>query len=198
MFWQLFCIFLFFFSVSPAFSTALNAKPGCPDHCGDLLVPYPFGVGSDCSLNPHFNINCNTSKAYLSIIDKQVVEINETYIRVKYPNLAAVCYEGGNATYRDNARVNLSGTPYTLSHKNRLTAIGCDDAVVQSDSNGGCLAFCGEGYETGYCPVNATSPGNGCCHATINKGNYTLYNILYSLGSMVVVSFFYFETFHGS
>ena len=38
-------------------------KPGCNSQCGDLIVPYPFGVGNDskCYIDEGFRIYCNTS-----------------------------------------------------------------------------------------------------------------------------------------
>ncbi|KAI3795028.1 hypothetical protein L1987_37672 [Smallanthus sonchifolius] len=38
-----------------------TAKPSCPTHCGNVTVPYPFGIGTDCSLDRIFNLNCNYS-----------------------------------------------------------------------------------------------------------------------------------------
>lgn len=115
-----------FLLLPPLVYSGLVAKHGCPDRCGDLSIPYPFGVGSGCSLDPSFNISCDTStsppKAYITIIDKEVVEINDTYVRVKYPNyMASACY--GLSDFKTySMAVNLSGTPYTL--------ISCDDMVV--------------------------------------------------------------------
>ncbi|GJZ30105.1 zinc finger, CCHC-type containing protein [Tanacetum coccineum] len=39
------------------------AKLGCNSRCGNLIVPYPFGVGdnSECYINEGFGIYCNTS-----------------------------------------------------------------------------------------------------------------------------------------
>ena len=34
------------------------AKPGCPSQCGDVSVPYPFGIGAGCSLDEWFEIVC--------------------------------------------------------------------------------------------------------------------------------------------
>ncbi|KAH6781372.1 hypothetical protein C2S51_006665 [Perilla frutescens var. frutescens] len=186
---QLILIFLFVsLLLPPALSTGLIAKPECQDQCGKLKVPYPFGVGSDCSLNSSFTISCNNStnppKAYLSTINIEVIEINETYIRVKYPILSSVCYDlssgtGMNVTaaasYTHSTPVNLSGTPYTLSMRNRLTTLGCDDVVLQSNGSwvsGGCSAICADKNDTGgvgYCPYNETSLGNGCCQALISE-----------------------------
>ncbi|KAG6418309.1 hypothetical protein SASPL_120512 [Salvia splendens] len=174
------CTILYFIFLLrlPAIYGGPVTKPGCPNMCGNLAISYPFGIGSNCSFDPSFTIRCNTStdppKAYLSIIDKQLIEINETYIRVKYPNLVSVCYESEGDSYKDSSvSVNLTGTLYSLSmYKNRLIAIGCDDAVLQSNgtyNNGGCSAFCEEhiNTQTGYCPFDPTSIGSGCCQSQI-------------------------------
>ncbi|XP_047979565.1 wall-associated receptor kinase 3-like [Salvia hispanica] len=166
------------------------AKHGCLDRCGNLSIPYPFGVGSDCSLDPSFNISCITStstdppKAYITILDKEVIEINETYVRVKYPSfVATTCYDGLREYEKHGAPLNLSGTQYTLSSENWLTAIGCDDMVLGTEQPNGslvgsssCASFCSESNHTGgegYCPDNGfwSVLGNGCCRAPINGGS---------------------------
>ncbi|XP_047939147.1 wall-associated receptor kinase 2-like [Salvia hispanica] len=174
----IFILCLIFLIRLPEISCGPVAKPGCPNMCGNLPISYPFGIGSNCSFDPSFTVSCNTTteppKAYLSIIDKQLIEINETYIRVKYPNLVSVCYESEGDSYKDSSvSVNLTGTLYSLSmYTNRLTAIGCDDTVLQSNgtyNNGGCSAFCEEDIstQTGYCPFDPTSIGSGCCQSQI-------------------------------
>ncbi|KAH6781377.1 hypothetical protein C2S51_006670 [Perilla frutescens var. frutescens] len=186
-------------------------EPGCLDRCGNLSIPYPFGVGSDCSLDPSFNISCNTftdpPKAYLTIIDKEVIEINQTYVRVKYPNyLALACYgsseyEGGsNVTaepYRYSMAVNLSGTQYTLSGENLLTTIGCDDMVVgierpnRRSVGGSCASVCTDMIDTGgvaTCQDNSnwSMLGNGCCQTYISPGTTILRAQLTDLSGTLV------------
>ncbi|XP_047940211.1 wall-associated receptor kinase 5-like isoform X2 [Salvia hispanica] len=167
---QLISVFLLF---SPLFSAALHAKPGCLDRCGDLLIPYPFGVGQKCSLNPYFNIKCDTStyppRAYLSVMKKEVIEFNQTYIRLKNPYMISACYDlsAGSTGNQHGMSVNLSGTPYMFSYVNVVTAIGCDDMVVLSNRSsilGGCSAFCVDKNVTngvGNCRFN------GCCQQDI-------------------------------
>ncbi|XP_047942302.1 wall-associated receptor kinase-like 10 isoform X2 [Salvia hispanica] len=148
-------------------SAALHAKPGCLDRCGDLLIPYPFGVGPNCNLNPYFDINCDSStnppKAYLSILKKQVIEFNQTYIRLQNPYMISACYDEDLSTHNQHSMsVNLSGTPYILSSENVLTVIGCDDMVLQSNGSstlGGCSAFCAD-KSAGFGDCHF----NGCCH----------------------------------
>ncbi|KAL6198511.1 hypothetical protein ACLB2K_028300 [Fragaria x ananassa] len=38
-----------------------QSLPGCPGQCGNLTVPYPFGIGEGCYLRERFNITCNES-----------------------------------------------------------------------------------------------------------------------------------------
>lgn len=179
-------ISLMFLLLPPLVSTGLVTKPGCRDRCGNLSIPYPFGVGPGCSLDPSFDVSCDAStgspRAYITIINKEVVEINETYVRVKYPNyVASACYDlSGFQTY--GAAVNLSGTQYTLSGENWLTAIGCDDMVAGTKQVGGtavsssCAALCAERNNTGgtgYCPDNGlwSVLGNGCCRGPVDGGS---------------------------
>ncbi|KAL1542927.1 wall-associated receptor kinase-like 8 [Salvia divinorum] len=190
---------LFPTSISAA---GLVAKHGCPDRCGNLSIPYPFGVGPGCYLDPSFNISCITStdppKAYITILDKEVIEINETYVRVKYPSfVASACYDGLREFEKYDAPVNLSGTQYTLSSENWLTAIGCDSMVMGTDQPNGslvgssCASFCSERNHTGgvgHCPDNGfwSVLGNGCCRAPITGGSSFLKAELTDLGGELV------------
>ncbi|KAL0354644.1 UNVERIFIED_CONTAM: Wall-associated receptor kinase-like 8 [Sesamum radiatum] len=159
-------------------------RPGCPTHCGNLEIPFPFGLGSNCSIDsPNFDIICNTSfnppKAYIPINMLEVVEISREQIRVKSPVSGRVCY---NLTPLDDLEppfsynLSFSSTPYTLSDANELTAFGCDDlatVVVPGGAEyaGGCLAYCpdGDGFSR-----NGSCPGHGCCHAAIPNGTKVL------------------------
>lgn len=64
-------------------------KPGCKSKCGDLTVPYPFGIGlgSGCSMYPWFDINCNTSfnppKPFSSTTSLEVMKITYSQVRIK-------------------------------------------------------------------------------------------------------------------
>ncbi|KAG8388354.1 hypothetical protein BUALT_Bualt02G0117100 [Buddleja alternifolia] len=164
-------------------------KPGCQTQCGNLAIPFPFGIVSNCSMDPSFHIHCNTStnppKAYLFNTSFEVTDIYGSQIWVKYPNLLAVsCYDSlGNKTVSSNISIDLSSTQYTVAENNWLTAIGCDDLVtiqgrnVESSFGGGCLSFCSNSNDSesggnGVCPDNGNGylPGNGCCRTTIPRG----------------------------
>ncbi|KAL2473593.1 Wall-associated receptor kinase-like 8 [Forsythia ovata] len=190
-------IFLFFTvlavaAVAPPPSNALEyTKPGCERKCGNLEIPYPFGIGSKCSQNRYFNINCNTSfnppKPYLHNVSDvleanlsyfEVVNISEAQIYVKNSKaqVAMACYGEGldNKTQDYSTTINLFDSPYTFSDANQATTIGCSDfAMVQQSSlpinatnGGGCATYCSDYYihvGVGSCL------GTGCCRTSLSK-----------------------------
>lgn len=183
---QLSLLHLTFLLLSPPSSSGSIAKQGCPDRCGTLSIPYPFGVGSGCSMERSFEINCNASydppKPFLSVLNAEIIGINPTNIRINYPNLAL-------SSYGQDARIltviyRLSPTRYTFSDENWLTAIGCDDmAAVTGQANrsfsGGCVSYCRSRDDSGgvaSCPddSNGFGLGTGCCRTPIPKGIYFL------------------------
>jgi hypothetical protein len=62
-------LMLIIFPVKVASSSATPSEPalslpGCPDKCGDVTIPYPFGIGDGCaaiSFNPSFAVTCNST-----------------------------------------------------------------------------------------------------------------------------------------
>ncbi|XP_042012515.1 wall-associated receptor kinase-like 8 isoform X2 [Salvia splendens] len=191
-------IIFFLVALDPlASSPSPTHKPGCPARCGNMMIPYPFGVGSGCSLGSSFNITCNTSttppKPYLNIsgVNLEVVEIGSddpTRIRIWYPYLLyGVCYDltSGNVTWEDGSYIDLSETQYTLSENNWQTTIGCDDFGTASTYRGreeyrdACVGYCSisaNRSNVGVCPNNgySNSVGEGCCRVPIAKGTQLL------------------------
>ncbi|RAL52063.1 hypothetical protein DM860_016561 [Cuscuta australis] len=168
---------------TPATTTTGITKPGCPQKCGNLTVPYPFGVGlgSGCALNPSFEINCDKSSSTNNpptplIWNLKVYDISDSEVRVS-TSVSAKCYAPtgallGQFLYRTNLG---QSSPYTFSDKNKFTVIGCDDAAVLSGSN----PLTGKTFDKG-CPVACAKPeavhrgtcdgSAGCCQFSIPKG----------------------------
>lgn len=159
------------------------AKPGCQTHCGDLKVPFPFGIISNgtedrnCSLNGGFGITCNTStnppKAFIKHGNIQIFNISDEELRVKNV-MAEKCYNQSGFNYRDfYAYSNLSGTSYTFSDANVFTVVGCDDrgSIYQAEDDylpKGCSTTCHNAKEVreGECL------GTGCCQVSVNVFKY--------------------------
>ena len=189
-------IFIFLILPPSLLSATLHAKPGCLDRCGDLLIPYPFGVGENCSLNPYFDINCDSStdppKAYLSIMKKQVIEFDQSYIRLLNPYTISACYDEDLSTEdKHSMSVNFSGTPYMLPYGNVLTAIGCDDMMLQSNESavlGGCSAFCPGKSDAGFGDCHF----NGCCHQKLGYGNCQNSKVNILRINYIICSYFFY------
>ncbi|KAJ8445825.1 hypothetical protein Cgig2_027906 [Carnegiea gigantea] len=126
--------------------TAPNTtKPGCPRKCGNITVPYPFGVGlgAGCSSNNWYDILCmesssssndnsttttttTTTKAFLPWAARnvfsdtivEIVDISETHIRVKN-QVAYLCFNANTSIFAPvTTSVYLSlfqGSPYSVS-----------------------------------------------------------------------------------
>ena len=46
----------------------LMAKPNCTSMCGNHEIPYPFGIGGGSYMNRSFEIVCNGSGAFLTVL----------------------------------------------------------------------------------------------------------------------------------
>ncbi|KAF9611094.1 hypothetical protein IFM89_026987 [Coptis chinensis] len=176
-------LFLLMFTCATALDRS-ESKPGCQPTCGNITIPYPFGIGEKCSIAKWANITCNTTfnppRPFYSNLE--VVQFSQTEIRVKSPFIASRCYLQSGAL--DVARppatssLTLLNTPYTFSSiKNKIIVIGCDtlglvDGTMghggSADFNysGGCISLCRrtEDVTEGVCS------GIGCCETTIPKG----------------------------
>lgn len=162
------------------------AKPGCQTKCGNLTVPYPFGIGVDsgCSIDHFFAINCNESfdppKAFLSSKEIQVLGIYDTKVLVK-STVAYNCYDQSRSTtFQVNYTMDFSGTPFWISNENKLNVVGCDDVTLLSldfddfdNSNyiSSCVAICNKTQDLS----NGSCSGIGCCQSSIPEGLQSVY-----------------------
>ncbi|KAJ9545581.1 hypothetical protein OSB04_025288 [Centaurea solstitialis] len=158
------------------------AKPGCPSRCGDVIVPYPFGMGIDtnCSIGHGFDVYCNNStnppKASFSEADYISIRvISDSTVRISN-NVASKCYfQNGTVSSGFKIWENFTVRPYTFSEVNKFTVIGCNDyAWLTSETESryvstGCATRCltEKDVEGDQCS------GNGCCQSSIPKSiNY--------------------------
>ncbi|KAL4291309.1 hypothetical protein GQ457_14G018550 [Hibiscus cannabinus] len=121
---------------------ASAAKPGCKESCGNNRVPYPFGIGLNCSLNSWFEVSCNeTSTPPTILLERTKMEVLNfslnsrdydsrlEFHRVKAPAVYVNC----SATEASQG-VNLKDSPFFFSEfRNRIVA--CTGGQVLSPNN---------------------------------------------------------------
>ncbi|XP_021802309.1 wall-associated receptor kinase 2-like, partial [Prunus avium] len=163
---------------------AAQPRPGCLTQCGNLTVPFPFGMEVGCYKDDKFFINCSSSTnpptAYLMQGNLPVTDISleEGEIQVKQ-FVARDCYD------KQGVRTNsldpqLWVSPYTISStKNKFVAVGCDTYALFKGYGAdeerfftGCMSLCDslDSAEKDSCS------GIGCCQTSIPSGlkNQTL------------------------
>ncbi|CAA3005692.1 wall-associated receptor kinase 2-like [Olea europaea subsp. europaea] len=185
--------------VAKTINNSTIALPGCPTKCGNVSVPYPFGIGLDagCSIGPWYDINCSKSfnppKPFLSRTNGEIIDISETKIRVKSNGIAYRCYNQTGGITREFPTVyGIDETsPFSFSNENKFIVVGCDDvsymAKVATDNLiSSCAAICSKSSDLS----DGSCSGIGCCQNSIPKGLKNYINFLNSYGNHTKVSSF--------
>ncbi|KAL6198497.1 hypothetical protein ACLB2K_028286 [Fragaria x ananassa] len=155
------------------------ALPNCPDKCGNITVPYPFGMAEGCYRSNSFFVNCSQATdpptAYLSkngniiltnisIADGEVQILN---------TIARDCYSAsGLRTVRNSPVLQLKSTYIISDTKNKFIAVGCDTYAIfkgfrgSDESVTGCMSVCNslDNVDQNSCS------GIGCCQTNIPSG----------------------------
>ncbi|CAN6373135.1 unnamed protein product [Urochloa humidicola] len=187
--------------LTPLVATAGMADgSNCTRSCGDIDIPYPFGVEPGCYHAAGFNLTCKNQekppKLFLGngTVEVQVLEIliPDSRIRINSRRVE-LHFDSANATANGTWGGGIpQGGPYVLSETagNSLVVVGCG---VQVDLRAGkqdfLLSTC-----TAVCPTvdlreqdggtlgsllrgrNGSCSGIGCCDTNIALG-YSVYNL---------------------
>ncbi|KAI3723174.1 hypothetical protein L2E82_34585 [Cichorium intybus] len=143
-------------------------KPGCTEMCGNVSIPYPFGIGPNCSLNKWYNVDCNSSSPYLSALknlsllgvdlDEQMVLVNVT--------MTPGCQKP-LLTSSEILNVDLGDSPFLFSKShNKFIVKGCGSAVVLSHGTvlTGCSTLCLH-HSVNY--IKKSCSGINCCQTEV-------------------------------
>lgn len=168
-----------------------QVKPGCQDKCGNVSVPYPFGIGNGCFLNENFNVTCNNDTdngVILNTCGTPLLEINLSLgeARVQSP-VAKYCNYTNIIGYTTDYIVFSVGTSFKISDtKNKFTSIGCATLAYLTVDKGkhtyssACGSFC---YDEGSIDDDdsvADCSDIGCCQTAI-PGNLDLFYLQFSI-----------------
>ncbi|XP_047306507.1 putative wall-associated receptor kinase-like 16 [Impatiens glandulifera] len=147
-------------------------QPGCLDRCGNISIPYPFGVSKGCFIGSSFLVKCNktTNKLFLGNIEILDISILGELRILSW--IGRDCYKNKISIDRQNPRLRVRKF-YVSSLKNKFVAFGCDThAVITTSSNTGqrhdatgCMSLCNNISDI----TDGICSGIGCCEASIPK-----------------------------
>uniref|UniRef100_A0A453PX44 Protein kinase domain-containing protein n=1 Tax=Aegilops tauschii subsp. strangulata TaxID=200361 RepID=A0A453PX44_AEGTS len=161
---------------------ATGRRSNCTTHCGNISIPYPFGVEPGCYHESGFNLTCNQSysppQLFLGDGTVQVLDIDlpNGTVRINSKPLEILYGDNGKVsrrTWRAGGLGYAADGPYFVAGagRNNLVALGCNvQAILLGEDNtlvSSCYPFC---PTTGGYMDTDTCSGIGCCQATILEG----------------------------
>ncbi|KAI3670337.1 hypothetical protein L1987_87928 [Smallanthus sonchifolius] len=152
---QCFTILILILSRTKAASQVAQALPGCPDKCGNVTIPYPFGIQKGCYLSEAYQVNCTTLKVSNTSFKLLDISLDDGLMHGLLP-MAHHCYNSTGHLNQSQPNIRLSRFQIS-STINLLTTVGCSTRADLMDSDGkhditGCIS-----------KTNCTSLTDGSC-----------------------------------
>lgn len=154
-------------------ATANISLPGCKNKCGQVEVPYPYGINKGCYLNETFQVICNksTHSAYVPWLEAEIdaISVSDHLVRVTVDNSFFVMAfnKSGESPYGHSFYFYANDDHFSVStSRNKFVAVGCDFYAYMVDNEkmkflGGCASLCNR---TDIAPsVRSSCSGIHCC-----------------------------------
>nr|XP_043619725.1 wall-associated receptor kinase 2-like [Erigeron canadensis] len=133
----------------------------CERSCGNVSIPFPFGLTERCSYDSSFLVTCESGGPKIVLFYENIDIVNINTNTSELEAMAIVAYDCSNSSYSATFETNGS---FSISKKNRLFAVGCN--ISGDTDNTSCDSVCNyDSMRNGSCLA-----GNGCCEAKLPKG----------------------------
>ncbi|KAG8057866.1 hypothetical protein GUJ93_ZPchr0002g23230 [Zizania palustris] len=160
------------------------AKPGCQETCGNLTIPYPFGIGirPDCYYgHGGFDVSCEGNRTFMhnSSSNMEVYNINLLGGQARVNTfIASKCSYSNNSIKHVLVSTSTDGFFTISSSANKFTAVGCNTLAFlggynQHNTGAGCFSMCLDMQSVGN---GSQCSGMGCCQTSIAP-NLTAFNV---------------------
>ncbi|KAF8781090.1 hypothetical protein HU200_001065 [Digitaria exilis] len=147
---------------------------GCQSKCGNVDIPYPFGIGDQCAIHHGFDINCKavdgTERPFKGPFEVTKISVADAKAWMKM-NISWRCY--GQTDTRNMREYmlmqNFINTPFRFSETdNKIFVLGCYTTGYMTTLSYvlGCFSTC---YSEREPPRNGSCSGAGCCKVDLPK-----------------------------
>ncbi|XP_022005264.1 wall-associated receptor kinase-like 6 isoform X1 [Helianthus annuus] len=147
-------------------------KKGCQERCGEVGIPFPFGIGEHCALDKRYVVDCNSSIPYLSAfknMEVMNVSLEQQTITVNASMNLDFQKQVINSSEILPSTIDFddSGSPFLFSRlHNIFVVVGCGNAVI-TDVEGATVTGCTTTCTNDTFVDLKNCCGIGCCQATI-------------------------------
>ncbi|KAM0005275.1 putative EGF-like calcium-binding domain-containing protein [Helianthus debilis subsp. tardiflorus] len=157
-------ILIVILSTKKAESQVAQSLPDCPNKCGNITIPYPFGIRKDCCLSEAYLVNCTTLRVMNTNFKLLNISLDDGLMHGLLP-VAYQCYNSDGSVRRSQPIIRLSRFKIS-STLNLLTTVGCgtkanlmdldDKYEIACRSNTSCMSL-----------ANGSCSGQGCMQVPI-------------------------------
>ncbi|KAL6318866.1 hypothetical protein AAG906_001339 [Vitis piasezkii] len=157
-------------------------KPNCRYRCGNVTIPFPFGIGDSCYLNVWYSVNCsinmssgaekpflNHTKLNLELLN---VSLEHRTVEVNSPIASYDQRQGESNTSQPS--IDLDKSPFLFSRlDNIFVVLGCGQAKLMDHENvwADCTSICNNSY-----PAQGRNGFNFCQTPIPSTDSYYLNN----------------------